>query len=65
MKKYIDYIISFQCNNIDEVTKWVNVNLVNYLKNNIEVQDDIEHILDYLCSTKAPKRLSKVSYDEL
>jgi hypothetical protein len=64
MKKYIDYIINFQCNNIEEVNNWVNINLSNYLKNNFENQNEIEHILDYLCSDKSPKRILKMSYLE-
>ena len=64
MKKYIEYIINFQCNNIEEVKNWINTNLSNYLLKNVEVQDDIEHILDYLCSDKAPKRLKKMAYKE-
>jgi hypothetical protein len=64
MKKYIDYINNFQCNKLEEVEFWINSNLSNHLKSNPENQDDIEHILDYLCSNDSPKRLKKMSYDE-
>ena len=64
MKKYIEYILNFQCNNFIEVENWINMNLQNHLKSNQEDQDEIEHILDYLCSSKAPKRLKKMSYSE-
>ena len=64
MNKYINYIKNFQCNNLEQVEKWINSNLNNYLTKNVENQDEIEHILDYLCSNIAPKRLNKMSYDE-
>ena len=64
MNKYVKYIKNFQCNNLEQVEKWININLTNYLIKNIEVQDDIEHILDYLCSESSPKRINKMSYDE-
>jgi hypothetical protein len=64
MKKYINYVENFQRNNLDEVKRWINSNLQNHLTSNQEVQDEIEHILDYLCSNKSPKRLMKMSYLE-
>lgn len=53
--------------NLNEKTKnWINVNLNNYLnkKNNNEDQTEIEHIIDYLNSDDAPKRIKYMSYDE-
>jgi len=48
-----------------EVISWINTNLKNYLaKGNMENQTDIEHIIDYLSSSQAPKRLKKMSYEE-
>ena len=62
MKKYNKYIQNFQCNNLEIVDQWIESNLKNHLKDNQENQDEIEHILDYLCSSDAPKRLQRVSY---
>jgi hypothetical protein len=51
----------------EEVKNWVNHNLRNYINKNadnlLEVAE-IEHIIDYLNSDKAPKRLRKMSYEE-
>ena len=47
-----------------EVKNWININLVNYLKTNPENYGEIEHIIDFLSSDKAPKRLRKMSYEE-
>jgi len=58
MKSYLEQ----SANN--EVRNWVNVNLRNYLKDNAENVTEIEHIIDYLNSDKAPKRLRKMSYEE-
>ena len=60
-KKYLQVIGASENK---EVSFWVEHNLVNYLKTNPEVQDEIEHILDYLTSTSAPSRLQKTSYLE-
>jgi hypothetical protein len=48
----------------DEIKRWITVNLNNYLKKNSEDQGEIEHIIDYLNSDKAPSRLQKMSYDQ-
>ena len=47
-----------------EVVSWVTTNLVNALKKITEDQTEIEHIIDYLVSDDAPRRLRKMSYDE-
>lgn len=60
--KYLEYAQAFGAT--DEVKYWISHNLSNYLKENPEVQDDIEHIIDYLVSDDAPKRLKSMSYDE-
>lgn len=62
MDKYLKY--SKGQNFEEKVIEWVQINLKNYLKNNIENQSEIEHILDYLNSNKAPKRIKFMSYDE-
>ena len=62
MSKYTDYAKAFNAS--DEVIFWITHNLPNYLKTNPEVQDDIEHIIDYLISEDSPKRLKSMSYDE-
>lgn len=46
----------------EEVKLWINQVLSSYLKKNEENQGEIEHILDFLHSDKAPKRLKKMSY---
>lgn len=63
MKRENIYIA--QCLN-DEVRYWVKHNLKNYLerKDVVENQSEIEHILDFLNSDQAPKRLRKMSYSE-
>lgn len=50
----------------DEVKYWINHNLNNYLEKpeNHENQSEIEHIIDFLNSDKAPRRLQKMSYAE-
>jgi len=45
----------------DEIKRWVEVNLQNYLKkHNLEYSEQ-EHVVDYLNSENAPKRLMKMS----
>lgn len=48
----------------EEVKLWINHNLKNYLEKNEENQGEIEHIIDYLNSDKAPTRLKKMSYKQ-
>jgi len=48
----------------EKVLSWVNINLRNYLKKNSENQTEVEHIIDFLMSNKAPKRIKYMSYDE-
>jgi hypothetical protein len=43
---------------------WIEHNLKNYLETNPENQTEIEHILDYLNSPDAPKRLNRMSYEQ-
>ena len=62
IKKYLDYAQHTQATS--NVTEWINNNLKNYLSKNGENQIEIEHIIDYLCSDKAPKRLQRMSYKE-
>jgi len=45
-----------------EVKEWINTTLNAYLKKNEENQSEIEHILDFLTSDRAPKRLRRMSY---
>jgi hypothetical protein len=50
-----------------EVLNWINTTLNAYLTRKptvAENQTEIEHILDYLKSDRAPKRLGKMSYDQ-
>lgn len=50
----------------EKVQNWVNVNLANYLKKEKNEEDgtEIEHIIDYLNSSKCPNRIKFMSYDE-
>lgn len=50
--------------NKEEVKNWINTTLVAYLRKQPENQGEIEHIIDFLNSDKAPMRLSKMSYDQ-
>lgn len=47
----------------ESVKTWINKNLVNYLKKNPENQSEIEHIIDYLNSDKAPTELAGLQYE--
>ena len=70
MEKYTGYAKALNAS--DEVLNWINTNLSNYLNKyngkdgskNLENQTEIEHIIDYLVSDEAPKRLKKMSYEE-
>lgn len=48
--------------NKEEVKNWINTTLIAYLRKQPEDQGEIEHIIDFLNSDKAPIRLSKMSY---
>lgn len=48
----------------EETKLWINSVLKNYLKKNEENQGEIEHIIDFLNSEDAPKRLLKMSYSQ-
>ncbi|WP_205597917.1 PcfJ domain-containing protein, partial [Flagellimonas sp. CMM7] len=60
IEKYNNYAKGMDAN--QEVQTWVSTNLYNHLKKSEENQNEIEHIIDYLVSDKAPKRLKKMSY---
>jgi len=62
MNKYLKYGEVVNAN--EDVQSWIKRNLTNYLKENSENQDEIEHIIDYLVSEDAPERMSKMSYPE-
>lgn len=61
-EKYSNY--ANHINSSEEVRKWIAINLPNYLKNQAENQAEIEHIIDYLSSEKAPKNMHKMAYSE-
>jgi len=63
MNKYIEYTKAFSQEN-EKVIQWLNSTCKNYLKTNPEVQDDIEHIIDYLTSEDAPNNIAGMSYEE-
>jgi hypothetical protein len=63
MDKYKLYAIGFGGNS-EQALLWINTVLKNYLKKHREDQSEIEHIIDYLVSDKAPKRLGRMSYKE-
>lgn len=50
--------------NKEEVKMWIQTVLIAYLKKESENQGEIEHIIDYLNSPQAPKRLVRMSYDQ-
>jgi uncharacterized membrane-anchored protein YhcB (DUF1043 family) len=58
ISKYLE-----QTNN-SEIRNWINTTLAKRLKKLPEDQSEIEHILDYLASDLAPKRLQKMSYEQ-
>jgi hypothetical protein len=61
MEIYIKYL---NTNNkkFDEIVRWINHNLFNYMQNNLTIENEIKHILDFLQSDQSPKRLKKMSY---
>jgi hypothetical protein len=61
MKKYTQQI-NKDHENYEEIIRWCEVNLKNYLKKRLENVGEIEHILDYLQSNKAPKELRGLQY---
>jgi len=62
MNKYHTYAKVVEAD--ERVNQWIDKSLASYLAKNPEVQDDIEHIIDYLSSEEAPKRIEHMSYDE-
>ena len=46
----------------EEIKNWINTTLKKYITKNPENQSEIEHILDFMQSSEAPKRLQKMSY---
>jgi hypothetical protein len=50
-----------------DIEHWLRVNLNNYLTKSKNVQSiiDVNHIIDYFLSTEAPKRLKKMSFEEV
>lgn len=59
LQKYLTYN-----NPSEEVIGWIRTVLAAEIKKNGENQVDIEHILDFLASDKAPQRLRKMSYQQ-
>ena len=57
LKKYAEGLGANQ-----EVSQWVNTTLAKTLKKRSVAQGDAEHIIDYLMSPSAPKRLQRMSY---
>lgn len=48
-----------------EVKKWVNKNLVKYLENNPENEQEIYHLLDYLNQYDKPENIEKFNYEKV
>jgi hypothetical protein len=46
----------------EAVIQWINSNLANYIKKNEPTTSEVEHIIDWMMSDKAPPRLQRVSY---
>lgn len=61
LNKYIEQVKDNQ-----EIINWINTTLNARLQKQpaFENQGEIEHILDFMQSDKAPKRLQKMSYDQ-
>lgn len=57
---YEKYADGLSCN--EEIKNWIRTVLKNYLIKQSPLQIEIEHIIDYLNSDSAPKRLSRMSY---
>lgn len=55
-----------RCEGNEEVVYWIEHNLTNYITHGEREENmgEIEHILDYLLSNAAPKRLRSMSYSE-
>lgn len=47
-----------------KVNDWITGNLASYVKKNNEDCGEIEHIIDFLNSSKCPRRIQFMSYDE-
>lgn len=66
IKQYLQFIQqNLQNTQLNEVKQWVDTTLAATFKKNPELSQnvaEIEHILDYLLSDKAPKRLQKMSF---
>ena len=60
LKKYIDYAETTDQFLID----WINTVVKNRIKKEAENQGEIEHIIDYLKSDSAPKKIKKMSYTQ-
>lgn len=46
------------------VLNWVKTTLANHLKENQPSTEEVEHVLDFLVSDSAPKRINKMSYEQ-
>lgn len=57
MKQYLEQAAN------QEVKDWINTTLKAHIKKEQENQTEIEHIIDYLNSPQAPKRLRQMSYE--
>jgi len=62
MENILEYAKSMNAN--EEVLNWLSTAAKNALKKQKTTVNELEHILDYLVSDKAPKRLSKMSIDQ-
>lgn len=58
-QKYIN-----ACLGNNEIENWVKTTLAAHLRKNPENQGEIEHIIDFLHSHMAPRRLQKMSYKQ-
>lgn len=62
MKYYLDYVSALGGN--AEVAEWIGTVLEKYAKRARLDQSETEHVLDYLLSDAAPKRLRRMSYEQ-
>lgn len=62
MNEYKKYALGMNAR--EEVLNWIDTVLKNRLAKHNPFQTEVEHIIDYLCSPRAPRRLLKMSYPE-
>jgi len=60
---YSEYLKLINAN--EEVVAWTNTTLSAYLKKQSPPQEEVEHILDYAASSDGPKKMKRMSYEQI